>query len=78
MSALHDIPPGEAQALLNAYYAPGTFEAEAFAVATLPSGSELPDFSDDEWDGVFVMQNLEDVTLLYYRKAPQAVQLALF
>lgn len=67
-----------AQALLNQHYAPGSFEAEAFAVVTLPYESDLPDWSEDEWDGMFVMQTFENVTLLYYRKAPEAMQLALF
>lgn len=75
---MNEITPAAAQALLNRHYAPGTFEAEAFAVVTLPHGSDLPDWSDDEWDGVFVMQSMEGVTLLYYRKAPESVQLALF
>lgn len=75
---MNEITPAEAQALLNRCYAPGTFEAETFAVVTLPHGADLPDWSADEWDGVFVMQSLEDVTLLYYRKAPSLVQMEMF
>lgn len=78
MSNLQPIDPPAAQALLNERYAPGHFEAESFAVVTLPYGSEIPDVSDDEWDGVFVMQSLNDVTLLYYRLAAVPVQLEMF
>lgn len=72
------IDTAAAQALISARYAPGRFEAEAFAVVTLPYGSELPDWSEDEWDGMFVMQSLDDVTLVYYRLAREPEQLTLW
>lgn len=74
---MNAIDHAAAQALLNQRYAPGCFEAESFAVVTLPWGSDIPDVSD-EWDGVFVMQSLEDVTLLYYRLAAEPTQLTLW
>lgn len=84
--AFAPISPADAQALLNARYAPGHFEAETFAVAYLPCESELPDWSDDEWDGVFVMATHENIALtcpaalrgVAYTRARQPEQLTLW
>lgn len=67
-----------AQDLINRHYAPGRFQAESFAVAHLPWGAELPDWSEDEWDGVLTFSDGEVVTLVYYRLAAVEVQLTLW
>lgn len=67
-----------ARKVLHERYAPGRPPGVRWGLAYLPLGSEIPDFSVDEWDGCFIMASHVNIALLYWKRAPQTVQLELW